>query len=96
MIVCQKMTQGKCRPVDTSVHEPLANVKAMCSQKKVSCKYGQSSCYQSNSAMHITEYRKTGSSKYPNCAYKTTRAEKGIIVACEGKPYVPVHFGASV
>ncbi|CAI9176588.1 unnamed protein product [Rangifer tarandus platyrhynchus] len=96
MIVCWKMTQGKCRPVDTFVHESLANVKAVCSQKKVTCKNGQSNCYQSKSAMHITECRKTGSSKYPNCAYKTTRVEKRIIVACEGKPYVPVHFGASV
>ncbi|OWK09486.1 hypothetical protein Celaphus_00006495 [Cervus elaphus hippelaphus] len=85
---CRKMTQGKCRPVDTFVHESLANIKAVCSQKKVACKNGQSSSYQSNSAMHVTECRETGSSKYPNCAYKTTRAEKHIIVACQGKPYV--------
>ncbi|XP_043775394.1 LOW QUALITY PROTEIN: seminal ribonuclease-like [Cervus elaphus] len=96
MMSCRKMTQGKCRPVDTFVHESLANIKAVCSQKKVACKNGQSSSYQSNSAMHVTECRETGSSKYPNCAYKTTRAEKHIIVACQGKPYVSVHFGASV
>ncbi|KAJ1079348.1 hypothetical protein K5549_020680, partial [Capra hircus] len=83
-------------PVNTFVHESLDDVKAVCSQKKVACKNGQINCYQSNSAMRITDCRQTGSSKYPNCAYKTIRAEKRIIVACEGKPYVSVHFDASV
>uniref|UniRef100_A0A4W2I1Z1 Ribonuclease A-domain domain-containing protein n=1 Tax=Bos indicus x Bos taurus TaxID=30522 RepID=A0A4W2I1Z1_BOBOX len=142
MMCCRKMTQGKCKPVNTFVHESLADVKAVCSQKKVTCKNGQTNCYQSKSTMRITDCRETGSSKYPNCAYKTTQAvcsqknvackngqtncyqsystmsitdcretgsskypncaykttqaNKHIIVACEGNPYVPVHFDASV
>ena len=96
MMFCRKMTQGKCKPVNTFVHESLADVKAVCSQKKVTCKNGQTNCYQSKSTMRITDCRETGSSKYPNCAYKTTQVEKRIIVACAGKPYVPVHFDASV
>ncbi|DAA25468.1 seminal ribonuclease [Bos indicus x Bos taurus] len=96
MMCCRKMTQGKCKPVNTFVHESLADVKAVCSQKKVTCKNGQTNCYQSKSTMRITDCRETGSSKYPNCAYKTTQVEKHIIVACGGKPSVPVHFDASV
>ncbi|MXQ98046.1 hypothetical protein E5288_WYG020070 [Bos mutus] len=95
MMCCRKMTQGKCKPVNTFVHESLADVKAVCSQKKVTCKNGQTNCYQSKSTMRITDCRETGSSKYPNCAYKTTQVEKHIIVACGGKPSVPVHFDAS-
>ena len=96
MMKRRRMTHGRCKPVNTFVHESLDDVKAVCSQKKVACKNGQINCYQSNSAMRITDCRQTGSSKYPNCAYKTTRAEKRIIVACEGKPCVSVHFDASV
>uniref|UniRef100_A0A8C6D551 Ribonuclease A-domain domain-containing protein n=1 Tax=Moschus moschiferus TaxID=68415 RepID=A0A8C6D551_MOSMO len=96
MMFCRKMTQGKCKPVNTFVHESLADVKAMRFQKKVACKNGQTNCYQSYSTMSITDCCEPSSSKYPNCAYKTTRAEKHIIVACEGKPYLPVHFDASV
>uniref|UniRef100_A0A8C6FK39 Ribonuclease A-domain domain-containing protein n=1 Tax=Moschus moschiferus TaxID=68415 RepID=A0A8C6FK39_MOSMO len=96
MMKSRNLTQGRCKPVNTFVHESLADVQAVCSQKNVACKNGQTNCYQSYSTMSITDCRETGSSKYPNCAYKTTQAEKHIIVACEGNPYVPVHFDASV
>nr|P00672.1 RecName: Full=Ribonuclease pancreatic; AltName: Full=RNase 1; AltName: Full=RNase A [Hippopotamus amphibius] len=96
MMVRRNMTQDRCKPVNTFVHESEADVKAVCSQKNVTCKNGQTNCYQSNSTMHITDCRETGSSKYPNCAYKTSQLQKHIIVACEGDPYVPVHYDASV
>ncbi|NP_001161127.1 ribonuclease pancreatic isoform X1 [Sus scrofa] len=96
MMSRRNMTQGRCKPVNTFVHESLADVQAVCSQINVNCKNGQTNCYQSNSTMHITDCRQTGSSKYPNCAYKASQQEKHIIVACEGNPPVPVHFDASV
>ncbi|XP_008052701.1 ribonuclease pancreatic [Carlito syrichta] len=92
----RNLTQGRCKPVNTFVHEPLEDVQAVCFQGNVNCKNGQTNCYRSSSSMHITDCRLTGSSKYPNCAYRTTRKERHIIVACEGNPYVPVHFDASV
>ncbi|KFO32889.1 Ribonuclease pancreatic [Fukomys damarensis] len=46
--------------------------------------------------MHITDCRLTSNSKYPNCSYRTSQMERSIVVACEGNPYVPVHFDASV
>ena len=96
MMKSRNLTKDRCKPVNTFVHESLADVQAVCSQKNVACKNGQTNCYQSYSTMSITDCRETGSSKYPNCAYKTTQANKHIIVACEGNPYVPVHFDASV
>ncbi|XP_033291801.1 ribonuclease pancreatic [Orcinus orca] len=96
MMMRRKMTQGRCKPVNTFVHESLEDVKAVCFQKNIHCKNGKTNCYESNSTMYITECRETGSSKYPNCAYKTSQKEKHIIVACEGDPYVPVHFDGSV
>ncbi|XP_004644055.1 ribonuclease pancreatic-like [Octodon degus] len=96
MMKSRKMTQGRCKPVNTFVHEPLAEMQAVCFQKNVPCKNGQPNCYQSSSNMHITDCRLTGSSKYPDCSYRTHQEEKSIIVACEGNPYVPVHFDASV
>nr|P00677.1 RecName: Full=Ribonuclease pancreatic; AltName: Full=RNase 1; AltName: Full=RNase A [Hydrochoerus hydrochaeris] len=96
MMVRRKMTQDRCKPVNTFVHEPLADVQAVCFQKNVPCKNGQTNCYQSYSSMHITDCRVTSNSKFPDCSYRTTQAQKSIVVACEGNLYVPVHFDASV
>nr|P04059.1 RecName: Full=Ribonuclease pancreatic; AltName: Full=RNase 1; AltName: Full=RNase A [Proechimys guairae] len=96
MMKSRNMTQERCKPVNTFVHEPLADVQAVCFQKNVPCKNGQSNCYESTSNMHITDCRLTSNSKFPDCLYRTSQEEKSIIVACEGNPYVPVHFDASV
>ncbi|KFO27577.1 Ribonuclease pancreatic [Fukomys damarensis] len=71
-------------------------VQAVCFKRNVACKNGQTNCYQSTSSMHITDCRLTSNSKYPNCSYRTSQMEGSIVVACEGNPYVPVHFDASV
>ncbi|KAL2790265.1 ribonuclease pancreatic precursor [Daubentonia madagascariensis] len=92
----RNMTKGWCKPVNTFVHEPLVDVQAICFQENVTCKNGKTNCYKSSSSMHITDCRLTGGSKYPNCAYRISQKERHIIVACEGNPYVPVHFDASV
>ncbi|KAM4881518.1 ribonuclease pancreatic isoform 1-T2 [Thomomys bottae] len=96
MMQHRNMTQGWCKPVNTFIHEPLVDIQAVCTQNKISCKDGKSICYQSNDKMNITECRLTGSSKYPNCNYRTSQKERHIIVACDGNPFVPVHFDASV
>ncbi|XP_012504674.1 PREDICTED: ribonuclease pancreatic isoform X2 [Propithecus coquereli] len=96
MMKRRNMTSESCKRVNTFVHEPLEDVEAVCFQENVTCKNGQTNCYQSNSNMHITECRLTDSAKYPDCTYKTSEKERHIIVACEGDPYVPVHFDASV
>nr|AGF41076.1 RNase1 [Paranyctimene raptor] len=92
----RKMTKGWCKQVNTFVHEPLVDVQAVCFQGNVTCKDGQSNCHKSNSRMSITDCRLTNGSKYPNCAYRTSQKMRHIIVACNGTPYVPVHFDASV
>ncbi|XP_035973871.1 ribonuclease pancreatic isoform X2 [Halichoerus grypus] len=96
MMERRRMTDGRCKPVNTFVHEPLPDVQAVCLQGNVVCKNGQPNCHRSSSRMHITDCRLRNGSKYPRCAYQTTQEEKFIIVACEGNPYVPVHFDASV
>nr|AHI58747.1 pancreatic ribonuclease [Spilogale putorius] len=90
------LTAGWCKPVNTFVHAPLPDVQAVCFQKNLPCKNGQPNCYQSSSKMRITDCRLKNGSKYPKCEYRTTQENKSIIVACEGDPYVPVHFDASV
>ncbi|XP_004421360.1 PREDICTED: ribonuclease pancreatic [Ceratotherium simum simum] len=96
MMMRRNMIQGWCKLLNTFVHEPLADVQAICFQENVICKNGQSNCYQSSSSMRITECQLTSGSKYPSCAYRTSQMERYIIVACEGNPYVPVHLDASV
>nr|XP_010947981.2 ribonuclease pancreatic-like isoform X1 [Camelus bactrianus] len=96
MMKRRKMTRGWCKPVNTFVHESLEDVKAICSEKNITCKNGQYNCHQSNSTVNITDCRQTGSSRYPNCVYKTTKLQKRIIVACEGNVSMPVHLDASV
>ncbi|XP_037358855.1 ribonuclease pancreatic-like [Talpa occidentalis] len=92
----RNLTQGRCKPVNTFVHESLVDVQAVCLERNITCKNGQPNCHQSHSSMRLTDCRLTGGSKYPNCAYRTTQKERYIIVACEGNPYVPVHFDAAV
>eukprot|EP00073_Rattus_norvegicus_P004020 NP_001025075.1 ribonuclease pancreatic beta-type precursor [Rattus norvegicus] len=96
MMKRQGMTKGSCKPVNTFVHEPLEDVQAICSQGQVTCKNGRNNCHKSSSTLRITDCRLKGSSKYPNCDYTTTDSQKHIIIACDGNPYVPVHFDASV
>nr|AGF41057.1 RNase1 alpha2 [Ia io] len=92
----QNMTERQCKPVNTFMHEPLVDVQAICLQGNITCKNGQPNCHKSSSSMKITVCRVASGSKYPNCAYRTSQKERHIIVACEGNPYVPVHFDASV
>lgn len=92
----REMTKGWCKPVNTFIHESVVDVQAVCLQGNVTCKNGQPNCHQSSSSMNITDCRLTSGSKYPNCVYRTSQKERHIIIACEGNPYVPVHFDASV
>jgi pancreatic ribonuclease len=96
MMTRRNMTQSSCKALNTFVHESLADVQAVCFQENVTCKNGQTNCYKSTASMSITECRVTSGSKYPNCDYTTTQKKQHIIVACEGSPYVPVHYDASV
>ncbi|XP_058149808.1 ribonuclease pancreatic [Dasypus novemcinctus] len=96
MMKRRNMTEGRCKPVNTFVHEPLLDVQAVCLQENVTCKNGKSNCYQSSSRMRITDCRLSSGSKYPNCVYRAKEKNSHIIIACEGNPYVPVHFDASV
>uniref|UniRef100_A0A8C9D388 Ribonuclease A-domain domain-containing protein n=1 Tax=Panthera leo TaxID=9689 RepID=A0A8C9D388_PANLE len=84
----RQMTDGRCKPVNTFVHEPLADVQDVCLQGNVTCKNGQPNCHQSFSKMSITDCHLRPGSRYPRCTYETTQKHKYIIVACEGDPYV--------
>lgn len=98
------MANGWCKEKNTFVHEPLADVQAVCFQENVPCRNGRNNCYKSRSPMHITEcnlkptYRHVihcdpnGGSRDRKCDYLTSHYQKHIIVACEGNPYVPVHL----
>uniref|UniRef100_A0A5F8G1Y3 Ribonuclease A-domain domain-containing protein n=1 Tax=Monodelphis domestica TaxID=13616 RepID=A0A5F8G1Y3_MONDO len=96
MMKARNMTKGRCKPVNTFIHEPKEIVDAVCRETNITCKNGQSNCYQSSQPMSLTHCRQTGASKYPNCQYRGSDITKQIIVACEGNPYVPVHFDAYV
>lgn len=37
MMKSRNLTQDRCKPVNTFVHESLADVQAVCSQKNVAC-----------------------------------------------------------
>nr|AGF41083.1 RNase1 beta1 [Tadarida insignis] len=92
----RKMTQRWCKPVNTFVHEPLEDVKAICFQDRILCKNKRdTNCHKSKSSMRVTDCRLTNGSRYPNCKYNTSlTTNRQITVACLGDPYVPVHFDA--
>ncbi|XP_049753457.1 brain ribonuclease-like [Elephas maximus indicus] len=50
-------------------------------KENITCKNGQPKCHQSNSSIAITDCRLMGSSKYSNCAYRTSNKMRHIIVA---------------
>lgn len=90
----RKMTEGRCKPMNTFVHELLEDVEAICMEDNIRCKNGQNNCHKSKFNMRVTDCRLTNGSRYPNCKYHTSQKEKQIIVACVGNPSVPVHFDA--
>uniref|UniRef100_A0A7N4P6I0 Ribonuclease A family member 1, pancreatic n=2 Tax=Sarcophilus harrisii TaxID=9305 RepID=A0A7N4P6I0_SARHA len=96
MMKARNMTKGRCKPVNTFIHEPKEVVDAICQEPNITCKNGQPNCHQSSKPMILTHCRQTGASKYPNCQYRASQLNNSIIVACEGKVYVPVHFDAYV
>ncbi|XP_074088067.1 ribonuclease pancreatic-like [Macrotis lagotis] len=96
MMKARNMTQGRCKPVNTFIHEPKELVDAVCQEPNITCKNGQHNCHESSLPMTLTHCSQTGASKYPNCQYRASYLTKRIIVACEGKVYVPVHFDAYV
>uniref|UniRef100_A0A4X2LPU8 Ribonuclease A-domain domain-containing protein n=1 Tax=Vombatus ursinus TaxID=29139 RepID=A0A4X2LPU8_VOMUR len=96
MMKARNMTKGICKPVNTFIHEPKEIVDAVCQEANITCKNGQPNCHQSSLPLNLTHCRQTGASKYPNCQYRASYLTKQIIVACEGKVYVPVHFDAYV
>nr|AGF41079.1 RNase1 beta1 [Tadarida brasiliensis] len=89
----RRMTEGRCKPVNTFVHEPLVDVRAICIQPNIRCRNGQNNCHKSRSSMRVTDCRLKNGSRYPNCAYHTSPAKRQITVACDGNR-VPVHFDA--
>ncbi|KAM5235521.1 ribonuclease pancreatic-like [Ctenodactylus gundi] len=96
MMKARKMTQHSCKSFNSFIHEPLKAVQAVCSQNNIRCKDRKhNNCYKSKSQMSITDCQLEGSSKYPKCSYKTFPKKKHIIVACTGKPKVPVHYDGS-
>ncbi|XP_049624650.1 ribonuclease pancreatic-like [Suncus etruscus] len=92
MMKRRKMTQGRCKPVNTFVHEPLPAIQAVCREQSIPCKNGQPNCHKSNSTMNLTNCRLKKGARDANCAYQTIRKEGHITVACEGDLYLPVHF----
>lgn len=94
MMRSRGMTKEFCKPVNTFIHESAVDVQAVCLQGNVTCKNGQPNCHRSSSSMNVTDCRLTSGSKHPECVYQTSQKKRHIIVACEGKPYVPVHFDA--
>lgn len=93
MMVCRNMTWGRCKEINTFVHEPLSAVEAICSEKNRTCSKGTKNCYQSRYPMSITVCRLRRGSRHPNCTYTTSPViQQHITVACAGVPYVPVHF----
>lgn len=97
---CNQMMKRRnisCKRMNTFIHEPLADVQAVCFQERANCKDPQmDNCYKSSSVMHITDCKLKPKTTHPNCEYLTSRHQKHIIVACAGNPYVPVHYDASV
>lgn len=92
MMVRRNMTQGACKLVNTFVHASIPVVNAVCNNNFTACTNGSNICHRSTSPMILTTCVLKRGSVYPNCAYWTNPVVQYIVVICQGKPYVPVHF----
>ncbi|XP_074091063.1 ribonuclease 4 [Macrotis lagotis] len=84
----RRMTETRCKPVNTFIHEDFWNIQSICQTSNIQCKNGQMNCHEG--IMKITDCRLTGGSSFPNCRYRTLARTRRVVIACENSE--PVHF----
>ncbi|XP_036590425.1 ribonuclease pancreatic A-like [Trichosurus vulpecula] len=90
------MTKGKCKPVNTFVHESYQTIQDICHEANTACvNPDMHNCHKSSHPLRITECRLSGGSKPGKCRYRVKSAKKHVIVACGGNPLKPIHLDAT-
>ncbi|XP_036303449.1 ribonuclease 4 [Pipistrellus kuhlii] len=92
---CNKMmqTQGMMRPTckqfNTFIHAGIKAINNICRHSNIRCKNGKMNCHKGG--MRVTDCKLTGGSP-GNCKYQGRGSFRSVVIACDGKPLVPVHF----
>ncbi|XP_078006756.1 ribonuclease pancreatic beta-type-like [Phascolarctos cinereus] len=87
------MTKGKCKPVNTFVHESYQKIQDICHEASTPCANpNMHNCHKSSHPLRITKCRLTGGSKPGKCKYQGTKVKQQVTVACGGKPLKPIHL----
>ncbi|XP_037357700.1 ribonuclease pancreatic-like [Talpa occidentalis] len=81
------------RVFNTFVHQTLAAVQAVCREPNIPCKNTKNNCHRSPYRMRITDCILTR--HRPIITYTSRHRSAYIVVACFGKPPMPVHFDGS-
>ncbi|CAK6432446.1 unnamed protein product [Pipistrellus nathusii] len=94
-LYCNKMmqTQGMMRPTckqfNTFIHADIKAINNICRNSNIRCKNGKMNCHKGR--MKVTDCKLTAGSP-GNCKYKGRGSYRSVVIACDGKPLVPVHF----
>lgn len=83
-------TSFNCKRFNTFIHDNASNIDTICRAKNVRCKNGQMNCH--GGMRRVTDCALTSSSRPPNCRYQARGHSRNIVIACDGNPYLPVHF----
>ncbi|XP_043837751.1 ribonuclease pancreatic A-like [Dromiciops gliroides] len=87
------MTKGRCKPVNTFVHESYQKIQDICHEANTPCANpNMHNCHKSKNPLSITECRLLGGSKPGKCRYRKKTAKKQVTVACGGNPLKPIHL----
>ncbi|XP_027698991.1 ribonuclease pancreatic delta-type-like [Vombatus ursinus] len=95
MMAKRGMTKGKCKPVNTFVHESYQKIQDICHEASTPCANpNMHNCHKSAHPLRITQCRLKGGSKPGKCRYLVKNANKHVTVtvACGGKPLKPIHL----
>ncbi|CAK6432448.1 unnamed protein product [Pipistrellus nathusii] len=104
MMQIRGMTSRGCKEFNTFIHEDIGTIISICSTPNIRCKNGKMNCHEG--VVRVTDCKYTGSSKAPYCSdraimglyqpptcnYQATASTRRVVIACEGKPLVPVHL----
>ncbi|XP_059562013.1 ribonuclease 4-like [Myotis daubentonii] len=86
----QGMTGLKCKEFNTFIHENIGTINNICNAPNIQCKDHRMNCHAG--VVRVTDCRNTGGSPPNNCRYEATAITRGVVIACEGNPLVPVHL----
>ncbi|XP_008158729.2 ribonuclease 4 [Eptesicus fuscus] len=83
------MTRPTCKQFNTFIQADIGAINNICRNLNIQCKNGKMNCHKG--VVRVIDCRLTTGSP-GNCRYEGRGSSRNVVIACDGKPPVPVHF----